>query len=149
MEFYVDGSCRGNGKSTAEGGFGVVGIENNTICIAYAKHNIQTTNNREELRAILYVLLNYGKLNPIVYSDSAYAVNTFTTWMYNWQRNGWLKGDNKPPENLDLIQAYWDLLKTGRRIQLRKTQGHSGILGNELADQLATGIKLPMEVLNE
>lgn len=147
LEFYVDGSCRANGKKDAAGGFGVVGLDNGTVCLAYAKRNSPTTNNREEMRAILYVLLNYGKLNPIVYSDSAYCVNTFNNWMYSWQRNGWLKGDNTPPENLDLIQAYWGLLGTGRRIQLIKTQGHKGIVGNELADQLATGKISPKEVL--
>jgi ribonuclease HI len=147
LEFYVDGSCTKNGSINASGGFGVVGFENGVARVAYAKRNTQTTNNREEIRAILYVLLNYGYDNPIVYSDSAYCVNTFNNWMYGWQRNGWVKGDNKPPENLDLIQAYWNLLGTGRRIQLIKTHGHAGIKGNELADQLATGKISPEEVL--
>ena len=76
---------------------------------------------------------------PIVYSDSAYCVNTFNEWMFNWARNGWIKSDKKTPENLDLIQAYYDWYKEGYRIDLRKIKGHNGHKWNELADQLATG----------
>ena len=84
MIFYVDGSCLRNGKEKNEGGFGVVILDNNNnFQNAYSKRNFNTTNNREELRAILYVMLKYGHLGkewgqtPIVYSDSAYCVNTF------------------------------------------------------------------------
>ena len=44
-----------------------------------------TTNNKEELKAILYALIQYGdEPNVVVYSDSNYCVNTFTKWMYSW-----------------------------------------------------------------
>lgn len=138
IEFYVDGSCSGNGTENSIGGFGVVGVENDEVIFTYSKINQPTTNNREELRAILYVLIHYGHLNPIVYSDSAYCVNSLTTWIYGWERKGWLKSDNKPPENLDLIQAYWELLQKGYSIQLRKIKGHVGHIYNEMADKLAT-----------
>lgn len=60
--------------------------------------------------------------------------------MWIWERNGWLKSDNKTPENLDLIREYFNLYsKEGYRIQLQKCKGHNGVLGNELADKLATG----------
>lgn len=86
-------------------------------------------------------MLNYGKSMPgiLVYSDSAYCVNTFTKWMYGWERNNWLKSDNKPPENLELIQAYYKLEQQGFKINLQKIKGHAGNKWNELADQLATG----------
>lgn len=148
MKFYVDGSCRNNGSAHSFGGFGVVGVdENDNICFAYSKQNTNTTNNREEIRAILYVLINYGFENPIVYSDSAYCVNTFSSWMYNWKNNNWLKSDGNPPENLDLIKAYYDLESGGRHLQLIKIKGHNGIYGNELADKLATGVLRPEEVI--
>lgn len=76
---------------------------------------------------------------PIVYSDSAYCVNTFNQWMFNWAKNGWLKSDNKIPENMDLIQAYYDWYQKGYRIDLRKIKGHAGHKWNEMADKLATG----------
>ena len=149
ITIYTDGSCTGNGKEINEGGFGVVVVdENENLLYTYKKRNKNTTNNREELRAILYSFLNYGVKPsqesfstsniPVVYSDSAYCVNTFNTWIFNWARNGWIKSDNKTPENLDLIQAYYDWYQKGYRIELRKIKGHAGHKWNELADKLAT-----------
>ena len=110
-----------------------------------------TTNNKEELKAILYALIQYGdEPNVVVYSDSNYCVNTFTKWMYSWQQNNWIKSDKKSPENLDLIKTYYDLTTTGERtIDLRKIQGHSGHIWNELADQLATGKISPEEAMKK
>lgn len=87
-------------------------------------------------------MIKYGKLNPkpIVYSDSSYAINTFNSWMFNWKLNGWLKSNNQIPENLELIQAYYDLWEQGYRIDLRKVKGHCNIEGNELADKLARNL---------
>ena len=110
MICYTDGACRANGTPDATGGFGVVVLDDNqNIIDLYSKQCKGTSNNREELKAILYVMLKYGKKEytftvderpPIVYSDSAYCVNTFNEWMFSWQRNNWKKSDKKPPENL-------------------------------------------------
>ena len=142
MIFYVDGSCRGN---PGPGGYGVVILDDNENLLGqYSHKEDNTTNNRQELKAILYVLLNYGKNKnvPIVYSDSNYCVQTLTDWMYRWAKNNWIKSDKKSPENLDLIQAYYDLIQKGYMIDLRKCKGHAGVKWNEMADALATG-KLP------
>ena len=150
IKMYVDGSCKGNGKATNSGGFGVVIVEEidniEKLVYTYSKISKYTTNNREELKAILYTMLNYGHqmfdewgATPVVYSDSSYCVNTFNEWMFNWANNGWIKSDKKTPENLDLIKAYYDHYNKGYRIDLRKIKGHAGHRGNELADKLATG----------
>lgn len=143
LEIYVDGSCKGNGSSSNDGGFGVVVTENNKIIHTYSQKEQNTTNNRMELKAILYAIHNYGSKDvdniPIVYSDSAYSINTLTNWMFNWANNNWTKSDNKTPENLELIQEYYDLFLAGYRINLQKVKGHAGIKFNELADKLAKG----------
>ena len=146
LTFYTDGSCLANGSVNAKGGYGVVGVDEfDKVQFVRAKRSENTTNNREELKAILYVMLNYGEKcddwgqPPIVYSDSAYCVNTFNEWMFGWARKGWIKSDKKTPENLDFIQAYYEWYKKGYRIDLRKIKGHTGDQWNELADQLATG----------
>ena len=143
---YTDGSCLKNGSLENSGGFGVVVTDNDqTLLFCYSKQSNNTTNNAEEIKAIVYAMLKYGvKSNewgtiPIVYSDSAYCVNTFNTWMFNWANNNWKKSDKKAPENLELIQAYYEHYQKGYRIDLRKCPGHDGILGNEIADKLATG----------
>ena len=152
MTFYTDGSAHPN---PGPGGYGVVGIENDTVSFARSKqYRGPVTNNEMELKAILFVMLEYGvKCDdwgqpPIVYSDSAYCVNTFNEWMFNWARNGWIKSDKKVPENLDLIQAYYEWYQKGYRIELRKIKGHAGYEWNELADQLATGYITEEEAYN-
>ena len=59
--------------------------------------------------------------------------------MYGWANKGWVKSDNKIPENLDLIKTIYNLIQSGNKINLFKIKGHRGIAGNELADDLATG----------
>lgn len=139
---FTDGSCLKNGAEENSGGFGVVILDDNgKFSSCYRKDNINTTNNREELRAILYVMLNYGRMRPAptVYSDSAYCVNTLSQWVFSWARNGWLKSDNKPPENLDLIKVFYEYYQKGYQINLLKIKGHNGHEWNEIADGLATG----------
>ena len=84
---------------------------------------------------------------PVVYSDSAYCVNTFNDWMFRWAVLNWVKSDGKKPENLDLIQAYYEHYVAGYRIDLRKVKGHAGEEWNELADMLATGKISPEEAM--
>ena len=154
MIYYTDGSCTKNGKAINEGGFGIVALnDDGTFAYSYSKRNENTTNNREELRAILRVMLIAGADSkqdwvqpPVVYSDSAYCVNTFNDWMFRWASNNWIKADGKTPENLDLIQAYYEHYMNGYRIDLRKIKGHAGYGWNELADKLATGKISPLEV---
>lgn len=143
MIIYTDGSCNYN---PGPGGFGVVVLDDNeNLILTHSERSQNTTNNREELKAILWAFLRYGvsaaagDTPPIVYSDSAYSVNTFTNWMFSWEKKGWLKSDNKVPENLDLIKPFFQYWQKGYRINLQKVKGHAGNQWNELADQLATG----------
>ncbi len=139
MIVYVDGACSGN---PGPGGFGVAVYEDDkTLYTTYSQYSENTTNNREEIKAILYVMKNYGMgvSCPLVYSDSAYCVNMFNEWIFSWERNDWKRSKNQEILNLDLIKEYWDLYQKGYRIDLRKIKGHNGDKGNELADALATG----------
>lgn len=139
MIAYTDGSAHPN---PGPGGFGVVFVspEGEIIEIYGKQTEEKTTNNEQEMKAILYAACR-AKLageEIDIYSDSAYAINTFTSWMYSWESNGWLKGNKKEPENLELVKAFFDLVKT-TKVRLHKVNGHSGVYFNELADQLATG----------
>lgn len=150
---YTDGSCKGN---PGPGGFGVVVCEcdwgdtpeNFKIINAYQEQSSQTTNNREEMKAIIWAVENYGITDLTIYSDSAYSVNTFTKWMPGWKNNGWKRPRNQPVENLDLVQKY-DFLSQLYKFNLIKVPGHKGIFHNELADQLATGKITVAEVMSK
>lgn len=133
--FWVDGACSGN---PGPGGFGVCNLDDG---IFYSEYEENTTNNRQELKAILYVM-NIAKDNPeniyIIHSDSAYAINSITSWMDNWAKNGWVRSKNQPIENLDLMKEIYYLKMVLFNIKLEKVKGHSGELGNEVADALAS-----------
>lgn len=136
MTIYTDGSCQRN--PGGPGGFAVINADTNE---SYAEYFEETTNNRMEMMAIISAVEKYGTpdnfLVPIIYTDSNYALSTFTTWMYSWERNGWKRPRNQPIENLDLVLRYWDLLQDGYKADLRKVPGHQGIEFNEQADRLA------------
>ena len=141
---YCDGSANPN---PGPGGFGVIVLDNteNFVYNLYRESSENTTNNRMELQAILYCLKNYGIkeedefLWNIVYSDSAYAINTYTNWMFTWAQNSWVKSDGSLADNLDIIQEFYNLWMDGFRIKLEKVKGHSNSKGNILADALAAG----------
>ena len=146
IEIYTDGSAHPN---PGPGGFGIVVVENDKIINAFSKQCNYTSNNREEMKAIICALEKYGNYSPIVYSDSSYSVNTFNQWMWNWKQNNWVKSDKKIPENLDLIKLFDIIKSTGKKINLKYIKGHAGHKYNELADQLATGKILPKEVVKK
>lgn len=141
---YTDGSCSGN---PGPGGYGVVIVEDDKVINTIQCRCDNTTNNREEMKAIIWALENFGSpanraalgFIPIVYSDSAYCVNSFTNWIHNWKANGWTRARGEKLENIDLIKRYDELTTQGYKIDLQKIQGHAGHEYNELADRLATG----------
>ena len=139
LEIYIDGSA--GPTNPGPGGFGVVIVENGEIIATHSERCEMTTNNKEEIKGILWALENFGKTNnPTIYSDSNYCVQTFNNWMYSWERKGWKKSDNRTPENLDLIKRVYSLIvEEDYMMNLVKVKGHSGLLYNELADKLAKG----------
>ena len=89
MICYTDGACRGNGKDNAAGGFGVVVLDDNqNIVDLYSKQCEGTTNNREELKAILYVMLKYGKkeYNFVIYI--LFLISFIDIWLYTDSKTG-------------------------------------------------------------
>lgn len=154
MAIYVDGST--HPTNPGPGGFAVVVLNyNNKVVFCHQEQALYTTNNAMELSACLYALITFGKQEdwytsiPVVYSDSAYAINTLMNWKNNWKQNNWLKSDNKEPENLNLIKIYDMIESKGYRIELRKIKGHNGELGNEIADALASGRMTEEEVFRK
>lgn len=143
--WYTDGACSGN---PGPGGYGVVclsqEIEINKLYIdaIHAEYCENTTNNREELKAILYVM-KLAAEDPdniyIVHSDSAYAVNSINQWIRGWAANDWLNSKKREVENVDLMkEIYKYLTKNLWNFQLKKVPGHTGELGNELVDAIAS-----------
>ena len=142
MRIYCDGACSGN---PGPGGYGVVICDDNdNLLNYYNSHEEYTTNNIQELKGLIYCFLiaqQYPKEQITVYTDSAYALNIYTSWIHNWIANGWKKSDNKEIKNLNLIQKGYQIFSSLSNISLVKVKGHKNFLGNEFADALATNNK--------
>ena len=138
---YTDGSSRGN---PGPGGWGMIVMNEDETEIIFTEHDTEdhTTNNRMELKAMICAL-SYAESHPndqfIIFSDSAYVVNSVTQWADTWAKNNWTKKDKKPIQNLIYIQEAYKLYqKLSFTTQITRVPGHSSVLGNELADSLAT-----------
>lgn len=138
--FWVDGACSGN---PGPGGYGVVELtEDNHLTYSHQELLENTTNNRMELFAILHVA-GMAVEDPdneyIIYSDSMYAVKAINEWMRGWAAKGWKTSKGLPAENQDLLKPIYELFKTPFfNCEVIKCKGHSGELGNELADAVAS-----------
>lgn len=167
IEIYTDGSAAPN---PGPGGFGVVAIETTYVDNAPATKEIiysrkstsnePTTNNREELKAMIdaleYVnnflakrIRNENIYSIIIHSDSSYVINTCNNWIGNWEKNDWRNSKNVPVQNVDLlIQLNKELHNYRTQFNnntqfpfayaIQKVAGHDCVAGNEYADALAT-----------
>jgi ribonuclease HI len=130
---YTDGACRGN---PGPGGWGVVMSSQgqNKTLQGYAP---DTTNNRMELIAVIEGLRALKRPCKIeLNTDSKYVLQGINDWVHNWKCNGWKTAARKPVKNVDLWQQLDDESQR-HEIDWRWVKGHSGIAGNEQADQLA------------
>lgn len=132
---YTDGACSGN---PGVGGWGAVlmykGAEKR-ISGAEA----ETTNNRMEMTAVIEGLKCLKEPCEVeIYSDSAYTVNAFNYgWVYEWERNGFKKADNKGVLNVDLWQILLEQVRI-HKVKFIKVKGHADNEYNNICDKLAT-----------
>lgn len=136
---YIDGACSNN---PGEGGWGVVGIFDITqIAFFLSGSEKNTTNNRMELLSAVNLLIHIKKESDLlVYTDSQYLKNGITTWIHNWQKNGWKTANKKPVKNMDL----WQLLllhSQNKKVKWQWIKAHNNNLGNDLADMIAVHAK--------
>lgn len=97
-----------------------------------------TTNNRMELTGAIEAL-NWlpEKCRVEVWSDSQYVIKGITEYLAGWKFCGWRTGSNQPVKNVDLWKELEALAKK-HEVTWHWVKGHSGVEGNERADQLAT-----------
>jgi len=152
VEIYTDGSSLGNPGS---GGWGVVVVITNDKLgimnlkpeiIEFGGYDKDTTNNRMELTGAIEALkylkrIDFNKCE--IYTDSAYVLGGVTSWINNWEKNGWKTANKKPVLNKELWQELVALSRElGNKISWQKVKGHSGHVYNDKADEIATSSAL-------
>lgn len=133
VHIYTDGACSGN---PGPGGWGSV-LMYNGHRRELSGGERQTTNNRMELMAVIQALEALKRpCEVILHTDSTYVMKGMTEWLENWKRRNWRTADRKPVKNVELWQRLEQAIHR-HNVQWRWVRGHSGVPGNERADELA------------
>ncbi len=118
---YADGACTGN---PGPAGLGVF-IKDGSRIVELSEYLGEGTNNIAELTAILRAVVEVAEDVPMtLYTDSQYAIGVL--------QKGW-----KAKANQELVAKVKEALKGRKKTRLVYVPGHSGVSGNERADELA------------
>ena len=140
-EVWTDGSSQGkrieweHGWLCERGGYGAVITRDGKIVAKLYEGFRNTTNNRQELRGVLYALKWFKEpSNIIIYSDSQYIVNSIN----NGSARKWFEEQDYTKKNLDIWVEILDLISWHEKVEFRWVKGHAGNTFNELCDTLCT-----------
>ena len=133
-KIYTDGACSGN---PGPGGWAAIIIVNNEVKDMFSGNEKNTTNNQMELMAPIKAIQKFKKKSEIsIFTDSTYVRDGITTWIKQWEKNGWKTTSKKPVKNKDL----WKKLKnlsSKHSVKWFWVKGHSQDKYNNLVDELA------------
>ena len=134
LDIYTDGGCVPN---PGAGGWGVAVYQDGEEAWSESGGEIETTNNRMELTAIIKALeLAHGR-PCLIFTDSMLCVNTLSQWAKGWKARGWRRADGGQVKNLDLVKRAYELFRNSKA-KMVWVKGHAGNVGNERADKLAS-----------
>ena len=133
IKIYTDGACRGN---PGRGGWGVF-IINGQESKKIFGGKIETTNNEMELTAAIKGLESFKSPSDLdLYTDSKYVMDGINDWIHNWKSNGWKTASKKPVKRSNLWKEL-DKLNNFHDVKWHWVKGHSGDIGNDMADEFA------------
>lgn len=136
IRIYTDGACSGN---PGPGGWGAL-LEYGQHSKTIFGYELDTTNNRMEMRAIIESLkeLKQASARRVeIYTDSKYAQQGITQWIHGWMKNSWRTAQNNPVKNCDLWRELYSMTQHYNNISWHWVKGHATNIGNNCADQLA------------
>lgn len=133
VEIFTDGACKGN---PGTGGWGALLVADGHEKEIFGGE-LNTTNNRMELRAVIEAL---GTLNRpcevVLHTDSQYVQKGISEWIHGWKARGWKTAAKTPVKNEDLWRAL-DEAASRHKVDWVWVKGHAGHAENERADELA------------
>ncbi|KAL6260688.1 hypothetical protein P5V15_008211 [Pogonomyrmex californicus] len=138
VNVFTDGACSSNGYKNARAGIGVWFQDNHPLNVSQPVEG-RPTNNMAEIQAVTIAAKQAKKAGIKklkINTDSKFLISCITQWMPKWKKQGWKTIQNKPVINktelLEMEKELESLIVTWNHVN-----GHVGIHGNEMADQLA------------
>ena len=149
ITIITDGSCLGNGKKDAYGGWAAALVYKDHRKEIYGSDH-DTTNNRMELTAVVQATKKLTlPCDILVVTDSVYVCNVING-LQKWANNNWYTTGTNRPKNLDLVKALWTVLGNGKhQIRFQYVKGHAGDPDNERVDQLARSSARALRAMDE
>ncbi len=102
-------------------------------------YELNTTNNRMELRAVIeaLLLLKSNKIPIKMYVDSKYVADWVSNYLSKWESNNWKLSNKQDVKNQDLWKELSKLIKKFDKIERNWVKAHNNNPMNELVDKLA------------
>ena len=129
---FTDGSCLDNGRNGTGGYCALLQTPNKKHQKIIKGSELDTTNNRMEITAIIEGLKAIKKPSKVtVYSDSNITVRAINEWL-----EGWIRKNFRKVANVDLWKEYLEV-SAQHQVKAIWVKAHSGIYENELVDDIA------------
>ena len=140
---YTDGAATNNQCGCKLGGLAIVildeqgeVLDTHTAQVKREKGQATTTNVRCEMLAVIKAL-ELAEPEDTIHTDNEMVSKGYNEWLEGWKLKGWKNVSKKPIANQDLWQRIDKLKHEKPTVVVKWVRGHSGIYGNELADNLA------------
>ena len=139
---FADGACSGN---PGPGGWGAIAVLPEGLIIELGGSRSETTNNQMEITGALRALDRLRETPGDIefFTDSVYLIKGITQWIWGWRKNGWKTAEGAEVSNQELWRQLSAVLGERRKrfpdskVDWKWVRGHSGVPGNERADQIA------------
>ena len=141
---FTDGAAKGN---PGPGGWGAIIATPTGQVTELGGGGALVTNNQMEMLAIIEALkfIQRDPTPAAVFTDSSYALNGISSWVYGWRKRGWKKATGEVIANLDLWKQFLELVEkrpSEAKVDWHHVRGHIGTPGNERADDIASDYAL-------
>jgi ribonuclease HI len=148
MRVFTDGSCLHNGRPGAKAGYAVWFPDHKDWSTARRVPDSEAqTNQRAELSAIalaVQILEQQGCYDEdiVIYTDSQYSIDCFTTWITGWVSRNWKKSDGNDVLHRDLIEPITNGLARFKSHRFHHVRAHTGggddlSMNNDIVDKMA------------
>ncbi|OTA06916.1 hypothetical protein A9Z42_0077260 [Trichoderma parareesei] len=115
----IDGACRGNGTPSARAAWGVYfGPQSMLNASGTLDATLPQTSTRAEIEALSQALdiirhdvsEDHSLVHYHIRTDSSYLANTFSTWIYDWIKNGGMNSQGKRAAHFEVLKQIHERL---------------------------------------